>query len=147
MGSFEFNLRKWDGNKFTNSVIKKFGLEEGGRVQQMVDAEFLKNVEPYVPLDLAGKYENPGNLVNSGILNTVIGSGEIVWDTPYARNLYYHNDYNFQGSPLRGAYWADRYLQDGGLKEIEKVAGEAMDDKIKIDGLKLTPHQINKARK
>lgn len=112
----------------------------------MVDAEFLKNVEPYVPLDEAGIYEAPGTLINSGILNTVIGSGEIVWNTPYARNLYYHDEYDFQGAPLRGAYWADRYLQNGGLKEIEKTAGKAMNENISIDGLKLTPHQIQKAR-
>lgn len=142
--TFEFNLRNWDkeNKRFVKEVVQKFGLEEGGRVQQMIDAEVLKNIEGYIPLDVAGIYESPGALINSGILNTVIGSGEIIWDTPYARNLYYHDTYQFQGAPLRGAYWADRYLQAGGLKQIEQIAGQAMNDNIVIDGLKLTPYQI-----
>jgi hypothetical protein len=146
MSVFEFSLKTWNGKEFITSMIEKLGLEEGGRVQQMVDSEFLKNVEPFVPFDEAGLYENPGTLVNSGILDTVVGSGEIVWDTPYARYLYYHDDFQFQGAPLRGAYWADRYLQNGGLKQIEAIAGKSMDDKIIIDGLKLTPYQIGKIK-
>lgn len=146
MPVFEFSLKTWNGKEFATSMIEKLGLEEGGRVQQMVDCEFLKNVEPFVPLDEAGLYENPGTLVNSGILDTVIGSGEIVWDTPYARDLYYHDNFQFQGAPQRGAYWADRYLQDGGLKQIEEIAGKSMDARIRIDGLKLTPYQVGKMR-
>lgn len=146
MAVFEFSLKTWNGKEFIPSMIEKLGLEEGGRVQQVVDSEFLKNVEPFVPLDEAGLYENPGTLDNSGILDTVIGSGEIVWDTPYARYLYYHDDFQFQGAPMRGAYWADRYLQNGGLKQIEEVAGKSMDGKISIDGLKLTPYQIGKIK-
>ena len=104
-----------------DDCLKTLGLDEGGRVQQFVTNEFKKNVEPFVPFDLAGKYENPGQLKDSCHIEN---GTDVVWNTPYARNLYYHPDYDFQGAPTRGAYWADRYLQDGGLEELEKGARE-----------------------
>ena len=102
------------------------GINERGRVQQFVTNEFLKNVEPYVPFDLAGKYEYPGRLKDSGHIEN---DTDVVWDTPYARNLYYHPEYNFQGKGEsennglgRGGYWADRYLQNGGMQDLEDGA-------------------------
>lgn len=135
MSTWKIPIQKWDKEKtrFIKNMEDKVGV--GSIVQQRIDAEFLKNVQPYVPLDVAGKYDNPGNLINSGVLQTVIGSGEIVWDTPYARNLYYHDMYNFQGEPMRRAYWVDRYLQEGGLKQLEQFAGKALKESIDIDGL------------
>ena len=97
--------------------IKKLGLEERGKVQQFVTNEFMKNVQPFVPFDLAGKYDNPGRLIDSCHIED---GTDVVWSTPYARRLYYHPEYNFQGAPMRGAYWADRYMQNGGREEIEK---------------------------
>ena len=54
----------------------------GGELQKRIDAALLEGMEPYLPHDT-------GMLRNSGIINTVIGSGELVWRTPYARYLYY----------------------------------------------------------
>ena len=99
-----------------DDCIKKLGLEEKGRVQQFVTHEFMKNVEPFVPFDEAGKYENPGRLKDSCHIEN---DTDVVWNTPYARRLYYHPEYDFQGAPARGGYWADRYMQDGGQQEIE----------------------------
>lgn len=99
-----------------DDCIKKLGLEEGGLVQSFVTNEFKKNVQAYVPKDLAKKYENPGRLVDS--CHTENGT-DVVWNTPYARRLYYHPEYNYQGAPTRGGYWADRYMQNGGQQEIE----------------------------
>ncbi len=99
--------------------IKKLGLEERGKVQQFVTNEFMKNVQPFVPFDLAGKYETPGRLIDSCHIED---GTDVVWSTPYARHLYYHPEYNFQGAPMRGAYWADRYMQNGGREEIEQGA-------------------------
>ena len=65
--------------------IKTLGLEERGRVQQFVTHEFMKNVQPFVPLDLAGKYENQGRLVDSAHIEN---GTDVVWNTPYARKLY-----------------------------------------------------------
>lgn len=99
--------------------METLGINEQGRVQQFVTNEFLKNVEPFVPFDIAGKYENPGRLKDSGHIEN---DTDVVWDTPYARNLYYHPEFNFQGAPMRGGFWADRYLQDGGMVELEDGA-------------------------
>lgn len=99
--------------------IKDLGLDEKGRVQQVVTNEVLRLNDPYVPFDEAGKYEYPGRLRDSGHIENVT---DVVWETPYARRLYYHPEYNFQGAPTRGSYWVDRMLQNGGLKEIENAA-------------------------
>ena len=93
-------------------------MEEQGRVQQFVTNEVLRLSEPYVPFDEAGLYPNPGQLKNSG---RVEGT-DVVWSTPYARRLYYHPEYTYQGAPLRGGNWVDRMLQNGGIVEIEKGA-------------------------
>lgn len=112
--------------------IKTLGLDERGKVQRFVTNEFKKNVQPFVPFDIAGKYENPGRLIDSCHIED---DTDVVWSTPYARRLYYHPEYDFQGKgdsegggSGRGAYWADRYMQNGGREELEqgarKVAGK-----------------------
>lgn len=121
-----------------DKCIKALGLEEKGRIQQFVTAEFMKNVQPFVPFDLAGKYDNPGGLSASAHIETsedgedeekkkhlldkayIENGTDIVWPGPYARRLYYHPEYDFQGAPMRGGYWADRYMQNGGREEIEQ---------------------------
>lgn len=99
-------------------TFERLGLEEQGRVQQYVTDEVLRLSDPYVPFDIANLYPNPGRLRNSG---RVEGT-DVVWSTPYARKLYYHPEYNFQGAPMRGGNWVDRMLQNGGLKQIEDGA-------------------------
>lgn len=103
-----------------DDCIKTLGLEERGRVQRVVDETFLRGVENFVPQDT-------GALIDSAGKKTVVGSGEIVWDVDNkARRLYYHPEYNFaekgdseSGGMGRGAYWADRYMQNGGREKIE----------------------------
>ena len=98
--------------------IRTLGLEEKGRVQQFVTNEVMRLSEDYVPFDIAGKYPNPGRLKNSAHIED---RTDVVWQAPYARRWYYE-DANFQGAPTRGRYWADRMLQNGGLKQIEDGA-------------------------
>ena len=67
-------------------------------------------------------------LIESGILNTQIGSGELRYRTPYARQLYYHPEYNFstEKNPEAGAYAFERMKQqykDQILKGAKKIAG------------------------
>lgn len=109
-----------------DKCMKTLGLNENGRVQQFVTNEFKKNVQPFVPLDIAGKYENPGRLIESCRIEN---DTDVVWETPYARRMYYHPEYNFQGKDKsetegtgRGAYWADRYLQNGGREKLREGA-------------------------
>lgn len=95
---------KWEG-RYTKS-------------QMFVDSEVLRLSSPYLPFQ-------SGMLEKSGILGTVIGSGEVVWNAPYARYLYYgkvmvgrapkkviNKDLQFHGAPKRGAFWFERMKSD-----------------------------------
>jgi len=103
-------------------IMKARGLEPGGKVQKFIDSEVLKRCAPYVPRD-------NGDLDKSGRMNTDIGSGEVAYDTPYARRWYYEPA-RFQGAPRRGNYWFDRMLGEGGRYAILKGA-------IKLSGAKM----------
>ena len=83
-----------------SEVMRSHGLDDGGRVQQYIDTQCLQLCEPKIPKDT-------GALIDSGIINTKIGSGEVTWSTPYARRWYYMPA-NFQEAPERGNYWFDR---------------------------------------
>ena len=106
-----------------NDCLKTLGIDEGGRVQRAVDDTFIQGVKPFTPFDT-------GALYDSAIANTVVGRGEIIFDVDNkARRLYYHPEYNFQekgdseaGGIGRGGYWAERYFQNGGREQIERVA-------------------------
>lgn len=52
------------------------------RAQAWLDNEVLKDSTPYVP-------RITGELERSGISGTKIGSGQVVWNSPYARYQYY----------------------------------------------------------
>lgn len=98
-------------------ILKRRGLEDGGRVQQFIDTECLRLCQPKVP-----KRENI--LIESGNINTKIGSGELEYRTPYARRWYYMPA-QFQGAPERGNYWFERMKQqykDQILKGAQKIA-------------------------
>lgn len=81
-------------------ILKKRGLEDGGKVQQYIDSECLRLCEPKVP-----KRDNI--LILSGRTETVIGSGELRYRTHYARRWYYMPA-NFHQAPERGNYWFER---------------------------------------
>lgn len=84
--------------------------------QKIVDATMLRYMDPYIP------YQS-GVLAESAVIHTVIGSGQIVQITPYARRLYYNN-YNFDLTkhPLAGPFWFDRMKADH-LEDIKREAG------------------------
>ena len=112
---FEFKTLRLNNQK----VLKDHGLDKNGIVQQFIDSECLRLCENKIPKD-------QGNLIQSGIINTQIGSGKVTWKTPYARRLYYHPEYNFSGSPERGAYWFERMksqYKSQILKGASKLAG------------------------
>lgn len=52
------------------------------RVQVALDWQVLKDSNYYAPQDTSA-------LIDSGINSTVKGSGELEWNTPYARAQYY----------------------------------------------------------
>lgn len=70
----------------TKQFIKKYGVGEGGHVQKVVDKRVIDYCVPYVPFD-------EGILAGSAYTATEVGSGEVVYDTPYARYQFYGEVY------------------------------------------------------
>lgn len=107
--AFQFNEAK---------IIKSRGLEPFGRVQKFIDSECLRLSAPKIPKDT-------GTLIRSGTDNTIIGSGELRYRTPYARRWYYMQA-QFQGAPERGNYFFERMKQqyeEQILNGAKKLAG------------------------
>lgn len=99
-------------------LLRERGLQPGGAVQAFVDSEIIRLADPYVPF-------RTGALKDSALINTVIGQGEIVYATPYAKRMYYHPEYDFNGAPMRGAHWVERMWADRGDEIIKSVAEKA----------------------
>lgn len=107
----------------TNVMIARRNLQKGGKVQKYIDSEVLRCSDPYIPF-LTGK------LKESGTTSTVVGSGMVHYNTPYARKNYYKNRGNgVQGanrSGLRGRLWFERMKKDHLphiLKGVKRIAG------------------------
>lgn len=65
-----------------DDVLAEFGFDKGGRVQQTVDQVVIDFCQPYVPA-------SPDRTLEfSAQVSTEIGSGLVIWNTPYA-----HYDY------------------------------------------------------
>lgn len=112
---FEFSLKSVDAD--SEKIIKKRGLESGGKVQQVIDSEVLRLMDPYVPLDT-------GTLRDNAIINSAIGSGKIVYRGPYARKQYYIPMSHGNGDK-RCAYWFEQMKKDGGKEKILNAARKA----------------------
>lgn len=80
--------------------------------QRFTDSEVLRLCTPYVPMDT-------GELIRSGLRETKIGSGEVIYKTLYARRWYY-TPARFEGRPMRGNYWFERMLDNGGRDAIQR---------------------------
>ena len=93
----------------TAELIRMRNLQDRGRVQQFIDNEVLRYSDPYIPFDT-------GALKSSGIRSTVIGSGRVRYDTPYAKHVYYANrGTGTQGTAYggkRGRLWFERMKTD-----------------------------------
>ena len=77
-----FDLSKGD---FTDidALLEKVGLNKGGRVQSTIDQTVIDYCTPYVPA-------SPDRTLEfSAPIATELGSGLVIWDTPYARYQYY----------------------------------------------------------
>lgn len=116
-----------------NRILARRGLEARGQAQRYVDNEVLRQSAPYMP-------HQSGMLRDSGIHGTDIGSGKVVWNSPYAKFLYYgkvmigiesHSPWaksgerkvttgrnlTYHGAPKRGAFWFER-MKASHLTEI-----------------------------
>lgn len=79
---FGFTARLIDDGLDPDDILSKLGLEEGGRVQQIIDQRVIDFCLPYVPA-------SPDRTLEfSAQAATEIGSGQVVWNTPYAHYQY-----------------------------------------------------------
>lgn len=68
-------------------------------VHQALDSQITKDTTPYVPFKTG--------VLSGSPLRGKRGVGEIVYDTPYARRLYYGTKFNFNRTfhPQAGSKW------------------------------------------
>jgi hypothetical protein len=71
----------------TNAIASKID-NALDKAQHVLDQQVLKDDNYFIPFDT-------GELMRSSLRASKIGQGLIVWDTPYARRLYYNPQYNF----------------------------------------------------
>lgn len=134
-----------------DDCIKALGLEEKGRVQQVVTNEVLRLSENYIPLDegglkKSGKIENDTDIVwggESALYARYMWNG-IVYEDPElhcagfqvadggwrsrkdVKKIPTKRKLEYQNGPPRGSHWVERMLQNGGREEIEKAARKAV---------------------
>lgn len=89
--------------------------EHFSKAQKFVDSEVLRYCDPLVPM-------RTGLLKRSGILGTLVGSGEVSYVAPYARRQYY----NGRSNGKRGRKWFERMKASHGetiRKGAARIAG------------------------
>ncbi len=86
----------------TRKILNRFG-PRFDRAQKYIDNEVLKDSDEYVPM-------RTGNLRNSGIRGTVLGSGMVVYNAPYAAKCYYGTHIKFSKNlhPKATAQWFEK---------------------------------------
>ncbi|MBQ4447424.1 MAG: minor capsid protein [Clostridia bacterium] len=86
----------------TQATINRFNPKFSA-AQRFLDSEVLRDSAPYVPM-------RTGTLMKSGQLGTVIGSGEVRYNAPYASKCYYGKHMNFSKDkhPQACAQWFEK---------------------------------------
>lgn len=77
--------------------------EKRAKAQKFLDSEVLRCSAPYVPMDT-------GELMRSGTKGTKLGSGQVVYNAPYAKRMYYGKHYHFSKDkhPQASALWFEK---------------------------------------
>ena len=90
------------------------------KAQIKLDAQVLTDSNYYCPL-------KTGTLQKSGIINTVLGSGLVVWKTPYARRQYYgvNFDHSKSANPNACAKWFEA-AKARKVKQWEKLVNDTV---------------------
>lgn len=130
------NEIRLDDKEFYRAIKEKGKLfAEGGPVQQFIDSEVLRLMVPYTPMDT-------GAMIQSAIAGTVIGSGKIEYNSPYARYLYYGEVYGpnipKKENGIIVGYWSPPKKQPTGRPltystERHPLAGKLWFERMKAD--------------
>ncbi len=102
----------------TQACIGRFNSKFSA-AQKFLDNEVLKDSDPFVPF-------RTGNLRNSGITGTTLGSGQVIYSAPYSKPMYYGFGFNFSKvkHPQACAQWFEK------AKALKKKAWLAGVNKI-----------------
>ena len=69
-------------NLTPDDLLAAYGMEPGGRIQRTIDQKVIDYCTPYVPA-------SPDRTLEfSAQVSTEIGSGQVIWNTPYAHYQY-----------------------------------------------------------
>ena len=101
-----------------NSGFGRESTAEFEQKQKFVDSEVLRYCSPLVPF-------RTSMLEKSGVLGTVIGSGEVKYIAPYARVQYYSTAQSRSYDPRRGGMWFER-MKAAHKNDILSGAGKIM---------------------
>lgn len=104
---------KWD-SRFGAKASERFS-----KAQEYIDSECLRRMDPLTPM-------RTGAMIKSGTTGTVIGSGRIVYNSPYARRQYYENKGGSPKHPQGGKLWFERMKAQYGpaiKRGAERIAG------------------------
>ena len=125
----------------TASLLHRFNLEQGGKVQQVIDKCVIDYNLQYAPWD-------SGTMAKSAYSATQIGSGEVIYPGPYAHYMYYGEVYGpnipvfeddsgiptrFFSPPGRKKHPTGRALQY--KTDVNPLAGSFWFERMKADRL------------
>ncbi|MBF1085749.1 minor capsid protein [Solobacterium sp.] len=99
--------------KEIEQLLAEHGLNDGGEVQKFIDNEVMRQSLPYMP-------NMNGVLQNAMMSQTVIGSGEIRQNTPYARYQYYGVLF-VDPITLKGSFYDARTGRHWSRKGVAKI--------------------------
>ncbi len=100
-------------NRFSDTRSKEIK-----QAQVIVDNEVIRLSAPYMPFDT-------GTSQKLFVLRSTPGTGELKTGAPYDKKNYYNPQLNFQGAPLRGAFWFER-MKTSFKDYIRKQAGKVI---------------------
>jgi hypothetical protein len=87
--------------KSPEKLLEERGLGSKGKVQTYIDHEVMRHMEMYMP-------KLTGTMINSMIISTQAGSGEVVVNTPYAHK----RSEKARKNGLRGPHFFERMKAD-----------------------------------
>lgn len=108
------NQKFKDGKLIFTTGFGKKRNDQLQKIQEYVDSEVIRRCAPLVPF-------KTGALEGSSSSNTKLGSGKVIYNTPYARTQYYMG----RASNQRGRLWFER-MKVSNKKDILKGAKERM---------------------
>lgn len=124
------------------AIMRKFGLEKRGEIQNLVANEVVRLCDPYVPFD-------EGYLKESVRIED--GGETVSWNTPYAKYQYYGmlmvaengsswakfgetkqlTDVPLKHQNGRRSFWFDYAMQNGGIEEITQAVRKRVGERGK----------------